>query len=206
MQRSTGNSSSGPDKLPDDDDSSAFALGDIKVSLSSRRSSESSGASSPDAPPTTSSKSASTAVVHRFHSPSISSLADDEKASVHQHQLFAHACVQLLDERDSQDFLRRKDVFQKMLNRGTSLVGEVGKDEGICGCPLLTLIKSGTLFKLHKSISSRLAPKLSSLKSLDKKEESNLPWRSKSDGPTRLRNIWRPKFVEERSPRVQEGI
>ena len=239
-------------------DSSAFALRDIKVSITDDApqqaqqslSSGSSGSSStlgdtydflsddedetgplgPAAPDELTDGSInvenSTAVVHRFHS-SISSLADDEKSSrlsrypaltpngssstdpsmmgnaaetipVHQHQLFAHACVQLLDERDRQDFLRRKSIRQKMLNRGTSLVGEEGEDEGIGGRPLLTLIKSGTLFKLHKSIAARLAPKLASLQSFEKNEDSTVLRRSQSEGPTRLLNSWKPKFVEVR--------
>ena len=75
---------------------------------------------------------------------------------IQQHAEFAHGCLDLLEQQDRNESLRRKSICRALLKsnkRRYSLdddildEGEDGEDES---CPLMSLIKAGPLYKLHE--------------------------------------------------------
>ena len=107
-----------------------------------------------------------------------------------QHVQFARSCLELLNEKDRQDALRRRNIRQTLLNENhennnNSIDNALDVDEE--ECPLLTMIKSGPLYKLH-AMGGKASRRIS--RKMKKKHTASIG--------TRLLIKWKPKFVEVR--------
>eukprot|EP00571_Detonula_confervacea_P007091 CAMPEP_0172325504 /NCGR_PEP_ID=MMETSP1058-20130122/54217_1 /TAXON_ID=83371 /ORGANISM="Detonula confervacea, Strain CCMP 353" /LENGTH=1046 /DNA_ID=CAMNT_0013042073 /DNA_START=110 /DNA_END=3246 /DNA_ORIENTATION=- len=125
-----------------------------------------------------------------------------------QHVQLARSCLELLDEKDRQDALRRRNVRHTLLNGSNNMMIEnddtkdVEEDDT---CLLLTMIKAGPLYKLHVKGGKASIRVSSKMKRSGKNNQMNAAAAGKSkrvDGvANRLLTKWKPKFLE-----VRKGI
>lgn len=114
---------------------------------------------------------------------------------LHQHALFSQACLELLEERDRYELCRRQNL-RSSLNCITKTDDDEEEDDTY---PLLSLIKSGPLYKLHlkggkttqkiKSGRDRIKSKLT---------RSSSGNSVASSGESSMLTKWKHKYVEVR--------
>lgn len=120
-----------------------------------------------------------------------------------QHAQLARALLELLDEKDRQDVCRRKNLRRALLlssNRGNNdVIVEDDSNNTNDECPLLTMIKSGPLYKLHIKGGRKASTKIRNKVVVSKQKGSsggNNNINTRRMVTRKLLTKWKPKFVE----------
>lgn len=120
---------------------------------------------------------------------------------LNQHVLLSQACLELLEERDRYDAMRRLNL-RRSLNCTTKNEDEAGFiDEEDEEYPLLSLIKSGPLYKLHikgGTATKKIRSKKEKLKSKLLTRSSSADVVGGSATESSLLTSWKHKYVEVR--------